>query len=134
MCYETCGCPPIIHDHEYDDENVCTICHARKDGGPVIMRQPEDARCMVFDANSPEYMNNYVTFGVKAVGEGLSYQWYNESSGQALTDELTGPGGIKQCEGAKTDTFKVFVTPNAWYGLIATNRQEIASFDKITYR
>lgn len=113
MCFEICGCPPIIHDHEYDDENVCTICHARKDGGPVIVRQPEDARCMVFDTEDPAYVNNYVTFTVKAVGEGLSYQWYNATSGQALTDELTGPGGIKQCEGAKTDTFKVFVTPDA---------------------
>lgn len=136
MCFEICGCPPLIHSHDYDEDNICTICHARKDGGPVIARQPEDARCMVFDTEDPAYLNNYVTFNVKAVGEDLSYQWYNASSGQALTDDQTGPGGIKQCAGAKTDTFTVFVAPDACsttyrFYCIVTNEKGSAQTDTV---
>ncbi|MBR4129765.1 MAG: Ig-like domain repeat protein [Bacteroidaceae bacterium] len=75
------------------------------DGKPYIIIQPTD---YTGKTNTTAWTNNddpYATFKVKAGGEGLSYQWYEQygtGTAQPLTDSW-------KAEGAQTATLKALV-------------------------
>ena len=74
-CFENCGHTGTAHTHNYVS-NICTICGARSDGMPRIIRQPQSITTPVNDASADDMPYRTVTFSVKAVGEGMTYQWY----------------------------------------------------------
>ena len=74
-CFEDCGHIGTEHTHNYVS-NICTICGARSDGRPNIVRNPLDIGVPVNDASADDMAYRTVTFSVKAVGEGMTYQWY----------------------------------------------------------
>ena len=74
-CFEYCGHTGTAHTHNYVS-NICTICGARSNGRPNIVRNPVDISVPVNDASADDMAYRTVTFSVKAVGEGLTYQWY----------------------------------------------------------
>ena len=74
-CFEYCDHTGSTHTHNYVS-NICTICSARSDGRPNIIRNPQDIRVPVNDASADDMPYRTVNFRVKAVGEGLTYQWY----------------------------------------------------------
>ena len=78
---------------------------APADGSPYIITQPTDYTGKTNTSRYIEGGERYATFKVKAGGEGLTYQWY-EQYGSNAPNELF---DFQTTEGAETPTLKVYV-------------------------
>ena len=123
-CFSDCEHEPNMHTHIFDSNDVCTICGVSKSGKPVIKTQPKDVSAPVSDIdNEYDYLNNNVTFTVRASGNDLSYQWYEvyDGTATALTDRqstiyedlthinYTGTNTYWEYKGTNTNTLTLWV-------------------------
>lgn len=85
-----------------------------EDGSPYIITQPKnyEGKTSTVDwwYGPSEYVNRYVTFTVRAGGQNLTYQWY-EQLGNAAAKAITDDGFYHQ--GGKTASLKVYVFTDA---------------------
>lgn len=109
-------------NHNYNANNICTVCGYKSGSQLYITYQPRDVRCITsvyeyaYD-EEPEngffyQRNNPVTFKVTAKsGRGaLTYQWYRlniaKGTATALEDD-------EDCQGATTAELTIYVTAEA---------------------
>lgn len=137
MCYAQCEHEAELHTHNYNASNVCTICSAHKNGVPVIIREPENVECSVMseEIDGAAFYENHVSFTVKAVGDGLTYQWYNARTNKKINDSKYKYNGTEYVifEGTETDTLKVIVNtsactnPGMFYCIVSNAKGDVIS-------
>lgn len=98
----------------------CAVCNYRMsiisipyadvaaDGKPYIISQPTDYTGKTSTSTYVEGGKRYATFKVKAGGENLTYQWYEQYGGSDVNELFD----FMTTEGAQTATLKVYVYPD----------------------